>query len=172
MTDGRADQHADPVIASLNAQIEAQSSAGATGPPNGLMDSRDNLVQQLGGELDPRRAAAVPSLFTTGGATLVDGNSAANLRHARQLRWWQPVDHLSASGQISTMSLSGGRSAVSYPQDQSSRRRIRSVGAAALAAAVNARHRSASISAARSAATVLGRRSGDARPRRTPAAAR
>src|SRR5258708_34793778 len=34
-------------IANLNAQIEAQSSAGATGPPNGPMDSRDNLVHRL-----------------------------------------------------------------------------------------------------------------------------
>jgi flagellar hook-associated protein 1 FlgK len=68
-------------IAKLNTQIEAQTASGVT-PPNALMDGRDALVTQLGGELGVNVVSGpnnTVSIFTTGGAMLVQGGSAANL---------------------------------------------------------------------------------------------
>jgi flagellar hook-associated protein 1 FlgK len=68
-------------IASLNNQIMAQSAAG-TGSSNAAMDSRDNLVQQLGQQLGVTVAAGANgsvNVYTTGGAVLVDGGTSANL---------------------------------------------------------------------------------------------
>ncbi|HWB51611.1 MAG TPA: flagellar hook-associated protein FlgK [Stellaceae bacterium] len=68
-------------IANLNTQIEAQTASGLT-PPNALMDGRDALVTQLGSELGVNVVSAPNngiSIFTTGGAMLVQGGTAANL---------------------------------------------------------------------------------------------
>jgi flagellar hook-associated protein 1 len=68
-------------IASLNKQIMAQQGSGA-GPPNAAMDTRDNLVQQLGQELGVTVVAAANGaldIYTTGGAVLVGDGTAANL---------------------------------------------------------------------------------------------
>ena len=68
-------------IAKYNTQIEAQTASGVS-PPNALMDSRDNLVQQLGQELGVTVVAGPSNtlnIFTTGGAALVDGGTSSNL---------------------------------------------------------------------------------------------
>jgi flagellar hook-associated protein 1 FlgK len=99
-------------IASLNAQITAQSAPGTSGPPNALMDTRDNLVQQLGQELGisvVTGAGGAVDVYTSGGAELVDGGTAANLVAAsggygggNLSIVYQPT------GQDITASLSGG----------------------------------------------------------------
>jgi len=69
-------------IANLNGQIEAQSNSAGTGPPVGVMDNRDSLVQQLGQELGITVVAGPDNtlnIFTTGGASLVAGGSSSNL---------------------------------------------------------------------------------------------
>ncbi|HZK91957.1 MAG TPA: flagellar hook-associated protein FlgK [Stellaceae bacterium] len=68
-------------IASLNRQIAAQSAPGTAAPPNALMDSRDNLVQQLGQELGVTVVAGTSNALDVyaGGAALVEGGSSANL---------------------------------------------------------------------------------------------
>jgi flagellar hook-associated protein 1 FlgK len=68
-------------IAALNQQIAARS-VGNGSPPNELMDTRDNLVQQLGQELGVNVIAGAGNtvdVYTTGGAALVNGASSANL---------------------------------------------------------------------------------------------
>ena len=72
-------------IAVLNGQIEAQTATGGAGPPNTLMDSRDNLVQQLGSEVGITIVAGpynTDNIFTAGGAVLVQGSTASNLAAA------------------------------------------------------------------------------------------
>ena len=98
-------------IATLNQQIMAQSAAG-TGSSNAAMDSRDSLVQQLGQELGINVSAGANgavTIYTTGGAVLVDGGTSATL-HATSGSYggaalsivYQPT------GQDITASLSGG----------------------------------------------------------------
>ena len=68
-------------IATFNAQIMASSAAGNE-PPNSLMDTRDNLVQQLGQQIGISIVAGpsnTVSIYTAGGAALVTGVSSANL---------------------------------------------------------------------------------------------
>jgi len=68
-------------IASLNKQIMAQQGSGA-GSPNAAMDTRDNLVQQLGQELGvtvSTGANGALDIYTTGGAVLVGGGTSVNL---------------------------------------------------------------------------------------------
>lgn len=68
-------------IAGLNQQIMAQQGSGA-GSPNALMDTRDNLVQQLGQDLGVDVVAGPNGsvdVYTTGGAVLVAGGTSANL---------------------------------------------------------------------------------------------
>jgi flagellar hook-associated protein 1 FlgK len=98
-------------IATLNNQIMAQSAAG-TGSSNAAMDTRDNLVQQLGQELGVTVVAGANGsvdIYTTGGAALVDGGTSANLSAASGVYGggnlsitYQPT------GQDITASLSGG----------------------------------------------------------------
>lgn len=68
-------------IAADNGLIVAQSSSSA-GPPNSLLDQRDNLVQQLGQQVGitivPQSNGAV-DVYTSGGAALVNGVSAFTL---------------------------------------------------------------------------------------------
>jgi flagellar hook-associated protein 1 FlgK len=69
-------------IANLNAQIETQSNSGGSGPPVGVMDNRDSLVQQLGQELGITVVTGpnnTVNIFTAGGASLVAGSSSSNL---------------------------------------------------------------------------------------------
>lgn len=69
-------------IASLNDQIEAQSSASSTGPPLALMDSRDNLVQQLGQQVGITVVAGpsnTVNVFAAGGVSLVAGGTSSSL---------------------------------------------------------------------------------------------
>ena len=98
-------------IASLNAQIAAQS-VGSTGPPVALMDTRDNLVQQLGQELGVSVVAGPSNtleVFTTGGASLVAGGNSSNLSITSGSYGGGAVSVLyQASGQDITASLSGG----------------------------------------------------------------
>ncbi|HWD58905.1 MAG TPA: flagellar hook-associated protein FlgK [Stellaceae bacterium] len=69
-------------IANLNGQIATATAASTTGPPASLMDSRDNLVQELGQELGVTVVTGPDNtlnVYTTGGMALVNGNSSANL---------------------------------------------------------------------------------------------
>lgn len=98
-------------IATCNAAIAAQSSSTA-GAPNSLLDTRDNLVQQLGQEvgitLDPAANGAV-DIYTTGGAALVSGNNAHQLVAANSASGDGSVDVIYAeNGQDITAGLSGG----------------------------------------------------------------
>jgi flagellar hook-associated protein 1 FlgK len=68
-------------IADLNRQIIAQSQSGAV-PPNALMDTRDNLVQQLGQEVGVTIVAGpnnAVDVYVAGGSALVEGGNSANL---------------------------------------------------------------------------------------------
>lgn len=98
-------------IAALNTQIEAQSAAGEQ-PPNGLMDSRDSLVQQLAGQLGVTVVAGpnnAENIFTTGGAVLVQGGSAANLVAASGAYGSSSLSVIyRPTGQDITANLSGG----------------------------------------------------------------
>ncbi|HXC26331.1 MAG TPA: flagellar hook-associated protein FlgK [Stellaceae bacterium] len=69
-------------IANLNDQIETQSNSGGGGPPVGMMDNLDSLVQQLGQETGITVIASpsnTVNIYTTGGASLVAGSSSSNL---------------------------------------------------------------------------------------------
>jgi len=98
-------------IAGLNKQIMAQQGSGA-GSPNALMDTRDNLVQQLGQQLGITVTAGANGsvdVYTAGGAVLVAGGTSANLMAtsggyvgATLSVVYQPT------GQDITASLSGG----------------------------------------------------------------
>ena len=130
-------------IASLNQQIMAQQGAGA-GSPNALMDTRDNLVQQLGQDLGVSVTAGPNGsvdVYTTGGAVLVAGGTSANLvatsggyGGATLSVVYQPT------GQDITASLSGGTIGGVIASQSQIAAAQNSVGgiAAALAASVNA----------------------------------
>jgi flagellar hook-associated protein 1 len=98
-------------IASLNSQIAAQSADGES-PPNALMDSRDNLVQQLGTEIGITVIAGpnnTDSIYTTGGATLVADGSSSNLIAASGSYGGNSLSVIyQPTGQDITASLSGG----------------------------------------------------------------
>lgn len=98
-------------IAKLNAQIEAQTASGVT-PPNGLMDGRDALVTQLGSELGVNVVSGPDNsvgIFTTGGAMLVQGGTAANLVAASGSYGGSSLSIIyQPTGQDITASLSGG----------------------------------------------------------------
>jgi flagellar hook-associated protein 1 len=98
-------------IANLNTQIQAQTQSGQS-PPNALMDTRDNLVQQLGTELGITVISGsnnTDNIYTAGGAVLVQGGSSSNLLAASGS---YGSDSLSViyqpTGQDITASLSGG----------------------------------------------------------------
>jgi flagellar hook-associated protein 1 FlgK len=99
-------------IASLNQQIMAQSVPGTAAPPNALMDSRDNLVQQLGQELGVTVVAGPSNsldVYTNGGAVLVDGASSANLLAASGGYGGNTLSVVyQPTGQDITASLGGG----------------------------------------------------------------
>jgi flagellar hook-associated protein 1 len=99
-------------IASLNQQIMAQSAPGTGGPPNALMDSRDNLVQQLGQELGVTLVSGPANsldVYTTGGAELVDGGTFASLAATAGDYGGGSVSVIyQPTGQNITASLSGG----------------------------------------------------------------
>src|ERR1700722_11443697 len=66
---------------SVGSQLAANPASGVS-PPNALMDSRDNLVQQLGQELGVTVVAGPSNtlnIFTTGGAALGNGGTSSNL---------------------------------------------------------------------------------------------
>ena len=130
-------------IASLNDQIEAQSAAGASAPPNGLMDNRDNLVQQLGQELGINVVAGpsnTVNIFTTGGAVLVGGQTASSLAVTSGSYGGGTLSvTYQPTGQDITASLSGGTIGGIITSQVQAVAAQNSVGAiaAALAAAVN-----------------------------------
>jgi flagellar hook-associated protein 1 FlgK len=98
-------------IATLNNQIMAQSAAG-TGSSNAAMDTRDNLVQQLGQELGVTVVAGANGsvdIYTTGGAALVDGGTSANLSATSGAYGGGNLSIIyQPTGQDITASLSGG----------------------------------------------------------------
>ncbi len=98
-------------IAAYNQQITSQSAA-AGGPPNSLLDTRDNLVQQLGQELGlvllPNANGSL-DVYTTGGAALVAGNTAYQLEAGTGDYGGGPVQiTYAATGQNLTDSITGG----------------------------------------------------------------
>ncbi|MBV8779134.1 MAG: flagellar hook-associated protein FlgK [Alphaproteobacteria bacterium] len=132
-------------IAGLNRQIMTQSAPGGGAAPNALMDSRDNLIQQLGQELGVKVIAGSGNsldVYTLGGAVLVDGGTSANLvvssgsygGNAMSIAY-QP------NGQDITTTLSGGTIGGLVSSQAQAVAAQNSVGglAAALAAGVNAR---------------------------------
>jgi flagellar hook-associated protein 1 len=98
-------------IANLNTQIEAQTASGQS-PPNALMDSRDNLVQQLGTELGITAVSGpndTDNIYTTGGAVLVQGGNSSNLVAASGSYGSNSLSVIyQPTGQDITASLSGG----------------------------------------------------------------
>jgi flagellar hook-associated protein 1 FlgK len=132
-------------IASLNQQIMAQSAAGGSGPSNQLMDSRDNVIQQLGQQLGVTVIGGpdnTVNVYTSGGAVLVDGSNSANLS-ATSGSYGSSSGSLSIiyqpTGQNITTSLSGGAMGGLISSQQQVTAAQNSVGglAAALASAVN-----------------------------------
>lgn len=98
-------------IATLNGQIQAQTASGVT-PPNGLMDSRDELVTQLGSEIGVNVVSGPDNsvgIYTTSGAMLVQGSTAANLVAASGGFGGSSLSIIyQPTGQDITASLSGG----------------------------------------------------------------
>jgi flagellar hook-associated protein 1 len=98
-------------IAQLNSQIESQSAPGLS-PPNALLDTRDNLVQQLGQNLGVTVLSGPSNtlnIFTTGGAALVDGGNSANLTATSGSYGSNSLSIIyQPTGQNITASLSGG----------------------------------------------------------------
>lgn len=99
-------------IANLNSQIETQSVAGGAGPPVALMDSRDNLVQELGQEVGISVVAGpnnTDNIFTTGGASLVASGTSSNLVATSGSYGGSSLSVIyQPNGQDITASLSGG----------------------------------------------------------------
>ena len=130
-------------IASLNQQIMAQSAPGIAAPPNALMDRRDSLVQQLGQELGVTVIAGPSNsldVYTTGGAVLVGGGSAANLSAASGSYGGGTLSIIyRPTGQDITASLSGGTIGGLIGSQAQVTAAQNSVGglAAALASAIN-----------------------------------
>lgn len=99
-------------IANLNGQIETQTAAGGAGPPVGLMDSRDNLVQELGQEVGVSVVAGpnnTVNIFTAGGESLVVGGNSSNLQAASGSYGGSSLSIIyQSTGQDITAGLSGG----------------------------------------------------------------
>jgi flagellar hook-associated protein 1 FlgK len=99
-------------IANINTQLQAQSAAGSAGPPVGLMDNLDNLVQQLGQDIGinvTQGANNTLDVYTNGGQVLVDGGTSANLIASSGSYGDGSVSVLyQPTGQNITASLSGG----------------------------------------------------------------
>jgi flagellar hook-associated protein 1 len=100
-------------IASINNQVQALSAQGTAGPPSSLLDSRDNLVQQLGQQLGITVVAGPSNtvdIYTTGGDMLVNGASSASLTATSGS--YGAVDNLSIiyqpNGHDITAGISGG----------------------------------------------------------------
>jgi flagellar hook-associated protein 1 len=131
-------------IAGLNQQIMAQSAPGTTGPPNALMDSRDNLVQQLGQELGVTVIAGPANsldVYTAGGTVLVDGANSANLIATSGAYGGSSLSIVyQPTGQDITASLGGGTIGGLISSQAQTTAAQNTVGglATALAAAINA----------------------------------
>ena len=99
-------------IAQLNRAIPAQTTA-AGGPPNSLLDQRDELVQQLAQEIGVslvRGANGVVDVYTAGGAALVNGATAYQLATGQsQFGDGQLTVTYGPTGQDLTASLSDGQ---------------------------------------------------------------
>jgi flagellar hook-associated protein 1 len=99
-------------IASINTEVAAESAPGEPGPSNSLLDSLDNLVQQLGQEVGITVSSGpfnTVNIFTTGGQVLVDDGSSANLAVASgSYGGATPSIIYQPTGQDITASLSGG----------------------------------------------------------------
>ena len=99
-------------IANLNNQIQAQSTAGNSSQPIALMDSRDNLVQELGQEVGISVVAGpnnTVNIYTAGGASLVAGTTSSNLLATSGSYGGSSLSVVyQPNGQDITASLSGG----------------------------------------------------------------
>lgn len=100
-------------IANLNNQIQAQTAAGGgSSQPIALMDSRDNLVQELGQEVGISVAAGpnnTVNIYTAGGASLVAGTTSSNLLATSGSYGGSSLSIVyQPNGQDITASLSGG----------------------------------------------------------------
>jgi flagellar hook-associated protein 1 len=98
-------------IAQLNQQISAQTGSVA-GPPNSLLDQRDQLVQKLGqqiGVTTVSEANGSVDVYTSSGAALVNGSTAYQLA-VGQSQYGDGAITITdaATGQDLTASLSGG----------------------------------------------------------------
>lgn len=99
-------------IANLNNQIQTQTATGGSGQPIALMDSRDNLVQELGQEVGISVVAGpnnTENIFTAGGASLVAGSNSSNLLATSGSYGGNSLSVVyQPTGQDITASLSGG----------------------------------------------------------------
>ena len=99
-------------IAALNQQIAGQAGS-PSGAPNGLLDQRDELVQQLGQQLGVTiipGANGVADIYTSGGAALVNGSSSSQLTVTSGSYGAGDVGiSYGPNGQDLTNSLSGGQ---------------------------------------------------------------
>jgi flagellar hook-associated protein 1 len=99
-------------IAALNRAISAQGGSVA-GPPNSLLDQRDQLVQQLGQELGVTvvsGANGALDIYTAGGAALINGSTSYRLvTGPSQYGDGAIVVTDTASEQDLTASLTGGQ---------------------------------------------------------------
>lgn len=99
-------------IAKLNGEIPVQTTAGG-GSPNGLLDQRDQLVQQLGQQLGVTivpGANGVVNVYSAAGAVLVNGASAYQLAVGQgQYGDGEVPITYAPTGQNLTGSLSGGQ---------------------------------------------------------------
>ena len=97
-------------IAALNKTIVAQSGAAA-GPPNALLDQRDQLVQQLSqsiGVTVVRETGGALDLYTSGGAALVSGATATTLAVGSDAYGGDGAIVNTATGQDISADVSGG----------------------------------------------------------------
>ncbi|MGH7225473.1 MAG: flagellar hook-associated protein FlgK, partial [Gemmataceae bacterium] len=93
-------------IAQFNGQIEEASASGST--PNDLLDQRDELVNQLAGDINVQ---VTPSTFgqvnvMAGGAPLVTGNQAENLQYTIND---DDQGQVSLTGSSTPLTVSGGQ---------------------------------------------------------------
>jgi flagellar hook-associated protein 1 len=129
-------------IAQLNQAILAQTTA-AGGPPNSLLDQRDQLVQQLGQQLGVTivpGANGVVNVYSAAGAVLVDGGSAYQLAVGQgQYGDGEVSITYAPTGQDLTASLSGGQLGGLFAARNQLASAQNSVGAlaAGVAAAIN-----------------------------------
>lgn len=131
-------------IASLNQQIESETTGG--NPPNDLLDSRDQLVQQLSAQVGVTTSAQGNSInvIAGNGQTLVNGSTALALKALPDPYEPTRVNVVASTGAILDGQLRGGalgglldyRGSVLEPaQNQLGR------AAVAFASAMNAQHR-------------------------------